>query len=157
MDVREIRMSDLDRVAAIESLSFPRPWTEKTLYQDLKRNVRSRFFVAEVEGRVVGHVGLWKRREDVHITTLAVHPDYRRRGVASGMIRYLFDRYPEADFTLEVRRSNDAARALYEGLGFRVTGRRPDYYADNGEAALVMSSHADAREEIVEHGAVGQP
>lgn len=157
MDIREIRVSDLERVAAIESLSFPRPWTERTLYRDLKRNVRSRFFVAEVGSRVVGHVGLWKRREDVHVTTLAVHPDHRRQGVATRLMRHLFERYPEEDFTLEVRRSNDGARALYEELGFRVTGRRPDYYVDNGETALVMSSHAAGRKESLDRGAVGQP
>lgn len=157
MNIREMELSDLGRVAEIESLSFERPWREETLYRDLKRNGRSRFFVVEDDRIVVGHVGLWKRRDDVHVTTLAVHPDHRRQGIASRLIAHLFERYPERDITLEVRRSNHPAQALYRNLGFRVSGRRPDYYVDNGETALVMTSRAATREEIIDRGAVGQP
>jgi ribosomal-protein-alanine N-acetyltransferase len=75
-----------------------------------------------------------------HIMNVAVDPDRRRRGIASALLTRLLDRIDDryAQFTLEVRRSNEGAVALYEAFGFRSAGLRRRYYADNGEDAVVM-------------------
>jgi len=80
------------------------------------------------------------RYDDVwHLMNVAVHPDRRRRGLATELIERLFEEAGEgARFTLEVRVSNGPAIAMYQRFGFRSAGRRRRYYHDNGEDALIM-------------------
>src|SRR5262245_66648111 len=82
-----------------------------------------------------------------HLMNIAVSPDFRRRGIASSLMRSMFDAAgPEARYTLEVRTSNDEAISMYRSFGFRAAGRRRRYYHDNGEDALIMwlDAHAPA-------------
>jgi [ribosomal protein S18]-alanine N-acetyltransferase len=83
----------------------------------------------------------WTILDEAHIILMAVHPDYRRRGFGAGMLLSLLERAHNRAMkyaTLEVRVSNEAAIALYTKLGFTSVGKRPNYYADNGEDALVL-------------------
>lgn len=102
------------------------------------------FLTAEAEGKVVGYVGLMYVLDEGYISNVAVHPDYRRRGIAQALVRALAKR-AEAKFlsfvTLEVRESNEGARALYEKCGFKIVGRRKNYYEKPTEDAILMTLH----------------
>lgn len=91
---------------------------------------------------VLGYAGFWKLGGEVHISTIAVHPDHRRRGLGELLLLHMLDRAVErgSEFvTLEVRESNRIAQRLYEKYGFRTVGRRDRYYTDNHEDALLMT------------------
>ncbi|MDQ3700362.1 MAG: ribosomal protein S18-alanine N-acetyltransferase [Chloroflexota bacterium] len=98
--------------------------------------------VAHLEGTsVVGYGGLWLMMDEAHVTSVAVHPDFRRRGIGELVMLSLFDMAVGLSarwMTLEVRVSNTGARTLYEKLGYRQAGIRPRYYTDNNEDAVVM-------------------
>lgn len=143
-------VTDIDDVAEIETKCFARPWSEGALYRDYAQNPSSHFFVAESDGSIRGHLGLWRRHDHVHITTLAVDPDRRREGIGRRLLEAVREKYPEMDLTLEVRKSNVAAQDFYHSAGFSVTGTRPDYYTDNGEDALVMSLHSTSVERVTD-------
>lgn len=90
---------------------------------------------------IVGFAGLWLMVDEAHVTTIAMHPDFRRRGLGELMLASLIDISYEIGakwVTLEVRVSNDPAQALYHKYGFREAGVRHRYYSDNQEDALIM-------------------
>lgn len=150
MNVRPLSVSDLEAVAAVEAECFSRPWSEEALYRDYAQNPSSDFYVVEGDGEILGHVGLWRRQDHVHITTLAVRPSRRREGYGRALLEAVREDYPDQDVTLEVRESNESAQAFYRSAGFDVTGLRRDYYTDNGENALVMSLHAETAEPVAD-------
>ena len=131
---------DLDEVLAIEHRSFPSAWSRYSYEREL-RNRNSHYFAARHEGAVVGYVGMWAIGTECHVTTLAVRPDRRRRGLGSRLLRHLIEfaeRRCATHVTLEVRERNDAARRLYMRFGFEERGRLPRYYGDTGENGVVM-------------------
>lgn len=94
-------------------------------------------------GEIVGFAGLWTMLDEAHITAIAVRKDYRRLGIGEGLLIAIIEfanRLKANIVTLEVRASNLVAQSLYTKYEFRVVGRRPRYYSDNGEDALLMSS-----------------
>jgi ribosomal-protein-alanine N-acetyltransferase len=98
--------------------------------------------VIEDDGEVSGHIGVRHVLGELHITTIAVRPEYRRRGHAKALIGAALAAYPRATHVhLEVRPTNGGAISLYESLGFEATGRRPRYYGD--EDALLMTLNLD--------------
>jgi ribosomal-protein-alanine N-acetyltransferase len=105
--------------------------------------------VLEVEAeqakmQVIGFAGYWFIIDEAHISTLAVHPDWRGRGMGQVLLRALLREAAwrgALSATLEVRRGNRVAQRLYERHGFAVVGRRLGYYSDNGEDALLMTTH----------------
>ena len=114
-----------------------------TLEQELRGNRLARYVVARAGERVVGFAGIWLMVDEAHITTFGVHPDWRRQGIGRQLLLNLVDlgdALRARRLTLEVRVSNDAAQALYRSFGFDVVGRRPHYYTDDGEDALVMTT-----------------
>ena len=142
-DVRPMRMSDIPAVHEIERSSFNEPWPEHALRQELTGNRLARYLVAERDGRIVGYAGVWLMVDEAHITTFGVLPDARRSGVGVRMLLAVAELGIElgaARLTLEVRPSNAPAIALYERFGFAVVGRRPRYYTDDGEDALIMTT-----------------
>lgn len=141
--VRPMRMSDIPAVHEIERTSFNEPWPEHALRQELTGNRLARYLVAERDGRIVGYAGVWMMVDDAHITTFGVHPDERRRGVGLRILLAVADLAIDLGagrLTLEVRPSNEPARRLYTRFGFIVAGRRPRYYTDDGEDALIMTT-----------------
>jgi [ribosomal protein S18]-alanine N-acetyltransferase len=134
---------DIPAVLEIERGSFSTPWPPEAFTQELSHNRMARYLVARQGGAVVGFAGIWLMVDEAHITTFAVHPDWRRQGVGRRLMDALLIVAAElgaARMTLEVRVSNLAAQALYRGHGFAIAGRRERYYTDDGEDAYVMST-----------------
>ncbi len=132
--------ADLDEVLVIERHSFPSAWSRGSYQREL-RNRTSYYFAARHEGRLVGYVGMWVVVDVAHITTLAVHPGRRRRGLGSHLLRLLITHARQrgaARVTLEVRERNLAAISMYRTFGFQETGVLRGYYGDTGENGLVM-------------------
>ena len=137
--------ADIPAVHAIERASFSVPWPDDAYRNELATNRLASYVVARADDAVVGFAGLWVMVDEAHVTTFAVDPRWRRRGVGERMLLALFDislaRHAR-EATLEVRLSNMPARRLYEKYGFRPVGIRPRYYSDNGEDALIMTTDA---------------
>jgi ribosomal-protein-alanine N-acetyltransferase len=138
-----MRLADLEEVVGIERASFPTPWSRAAFRYELTENRVARCLVARLGDRVVGYLCLWEIGHEIHITNLAVHPSFRRRGIGRRLLAPVLDDGRARGITLvvlEVRPNNAEALGLYESLGFRVIGRRKGYYFDTGEDALVMEA-----------------
>lgn len=141
VEIREMRVEDLDDVEEIEKLCFVTPWSKETLKTDITRNFCSRYAVARLDDRVVGYIGMWLVVDEAHITNLAVHPNYRHRGIGERLMKYMMRMAVNIGInrmTLEVRKSNIVAQNLYKKLGFQESGVRYGYYLDNNEDAIIM-------------------
>ena len=141
--VDRMRIDDVPAVHEIERLSFRTPWPSYAFEQELRGNRLARYVVARAGDAVVGFAGLWLMVDDAHITTFSVHPDWRHQGIGRQLLLNLVELSKTIGarrMTLEVRASNDVAQALYRSFGFDVAGRRPRYYSDDGEDALVMTT-----------------
>jgi [ribosomal protein S18]-alanine N-acetyltransferase len=134
-------MEDLPVVVELDRISFSLPWPERSFRFELTDNTASRCWVAEVDGRVVGMVVGWMLVDEMHIATIATHPDYRRHGIASKLLLHTLlkslDEGARSSF-LEVRESNVAAQEMYLKFGYEKMGRRKRYYRDNDEDAILM-------------------
>jgi ribosomal-protein-alanine N-acetyltransferase len=133
--------ADLEQVVEIEQASFPTPWSRQSFLHELMDNERAIYLVYKHMGRVWGYVGMWIILDEGHITNLAVHPVFRRRGVGNSLIRGLEEVARERGvrhLTLEVRKSNIPAQELYKKHGFVSMGIRRQYYLDNKEDAIIM-------------------
>lgn len=141
-EISPMRVEDLEKVLEIEDLSFPTPWSRNSFLYELLENERALYLVAKSPwGDVIGYIGLWVIFDEGHITNVAVHPDYRRRGVGKALMLAMVEAVKQRGvrhLTLEVRRSNLAAQDLYQKLGFVHMGVRRKYYLDNNEDALIM-------------------
>ncbi len=141
--------AELDSILAIEDASFTNPWTRDMYLAELNNEGVSFIFVARNARRhAVGFCSFWRVLDELHINNLAVLPEHRRQGVASALlVRVLAEaeRLGARRATLEVRRSNTAARALYERFGFAVTGVRQGYYTNPPEDALILWREEPAR------------
>lgn len=138
--IRRAEMPDLPALVTIEQACFAIPWSEQSLKSDLESDT-AHLWVAEQAGQVIGYIACYQGGDVAQINNLAVLPDARRRGTGRLLIEALLDWAVSVGVTavdLEVRPSNQAARSLYETCGFEVVGRRPGYYADNGEDANIM-------------------
>ena len=136
-------VSDLDQVLEIERASFPTPWTRAAFCYEIEQNKVARCTVLRGRRGIVGYLCLWEIGHEIHITNLAVHPEWRHRGMARQLLGAALIQGVARGVTLaflEVRPSNTRALALYESLGFQVIGRRNGYYFDTGEDALVMEA-----------------
>ncbi len=139
--VRRGVVTDADDIAALEVVCFADPWSKESLIYELSENPRAVYIVAEVEGHVVGYVGVWGIVDEGHITNVAVSPDYRRKNIGSLLIYHMLKATTQAGLvrhTLEVRAGNAPAQALYRKYGFEEAGIRKGYYQDNGEDAIIM-------------------
>jgi ribosomal-protein-alanine N-acetyltransferase len=134
--------SDLDAVLAIEEASFTNPWTREMYLAELEnRGVSFCFLARNADRQVVGFCSFWRVVDELHINNLAVLPQHRRGGAATALLQHVFRegaRLGAARATLEVRRSNEAARILYERFGFSVAGTRRAYYSKPVEDAIVL-------------------
>ena len=135
----------LDRLEQLERMCFSRPWSKKMLAEE-QDNQCAAFLVAvepETE-KAVGYAGLLVVADEGYITNVAVDPSCRRQGVAAQLLQ-VFDNFAKGNhlafLTLEVRPSNAAAIALYEGFGFREVGRRRNYYDLPKEDALILTKY----------------
>lgn len=133
---------DLDAVALLESECFTNPWTREMLARELKRSDVTRVYVLRLpDRRVAAFCACWVIHDELHINTIAVAHDVRRRGLATRLMEHVMRDAALAGArraTLEVRRSNEPALAVYARLGFRVTAVRPRYYTHPEEDALIL-------------------
>lgn len=152
MSVKIVPMTadHLDELEKLERICFSRPWSRKMLAEELE-NQCAAFLVAEdsVSGRVLGYAGLMVMADEGYITNVAVFPEYRRQGIAAQILQ-VFLQFAAANhlafLTLEVRPSNAAAIALYQGFGFEEVGRRKNYYDLPKEDALILTKYFETGE-----------
>ena len=135
-------LSDLDIILAIERASFVNPWTREMYLAELDNKDVSYCYVIRTPSReLVGFCSFWRVLDELHINNLAVAPAHRGAGAGAALLRAILREgsgMGARRATLEVRRSNEAARRLYERLGFSVAGVRRGYYANPVEDALVL-------------------
>jgi ribosomal-protein-alanine N-acetyltransferase len=136
-----MRRRHLRAVLKIEAQVYPRPWSLALFVSELNlRNTRA-YYVARVDGNVVGYAGLMLTGEDAHVTTIAVDPAWHRHKIGSRLLLVLAREAVERgarQLTLEVRVSNGGAQSMYRKFGFRPAGVRKNYYVETNEDALVM-------------------
>ena len=135
----------LDRLEQLERMCFSRPWSKKMLAEELDNQCAAFLVAVEPETeKAVGYAGLLVVADEGYITNVAVDPSCRRQGVAAQLLQ-VFDNFAKGNhlafLTLEVRPSNAAAIALYEGFGFREVGRRRNYYDLPKEDALILTKY----------------
>jgi ribosomal-protein-alanine N-acetyltransferase len=141
--IAPVRSSDeIDEVLSIEEASFTNPWTREMYLAELANTGVSFVYLArDAGGRPVGFCSFWRVLDELHINNLAVLPEHRGTGIGSALLtRALAEgaALGAKRATLEVRRSNEAARRLYERFGFSVAGVRHSYYSHPVEDALVL-------------------
>jgi ribosomal-protein-alanine N-acetyltransferase len=135
-----MRRHDLDDVCRIDRGCFPVPWVRSAYHTELNNRSAS-YFVARLEGKVVGYGGVWIIMDEAHITTIAVDPDYQGQKIGERILLELLQEgiaQGARRATLEVRENNRTAQNLYRKFGFREAALRAGYYTDNGENAIVM-------------------
>jgi len=141
MQISEMTREDIPSVAAIERLIFSMPWSESGFLSSLLSPDTLYLCVRTDEGQVIGYCGFLQSFDEADITNVAVHPDYRCRGIAYAMLNELMKRGRERDvhrYTLEVRVSNEQAVRLYDRLGFVSVGVRKNFYEKPREDAVIM-------------------
>jgi ribosomal-protein-alanine N-acetyltransferase len=159
--VELMRVGDVDQVMSIEDAAFPAPWPASAYRHELSQNELATYLVLRVRpaqapsgwrriigrrrqepGAVLAYGGFWAILDEAHISTIAVHPEWRGRGLGEMMLVALIDAAmlrTATQATLEVRVSNKVAQGLYDKYGFLEVGRRSRYYHDNNEDALIMT------------------
>jgi ribosomal-protein-alanine N-acetyltransferase len=145
--IRPMQVGDLEQVQAIDRLSFSLPWPPNAYRYELTENPASILWVAEAcrpdrDCKVVGMIVIWLILDEAHIATIAIHPDYRRIGIGKRLLMVALDdcqKKGARQAMLEVRAGNSGAQELYRKFGFEIVYRRPRYYKDNHEDALLMN------------------
>ena len=140
MIITEMNATHVPQVAELEKICFADPWSEKSVASELD-NKWALWFVALEEDKVIGYIGSQTSIDETDVMNVAVHPDFRRRGIAESLIIRLVDELKMRGshaLMLEVRASNAPAIALYEKLGFVQVGCRKNYYRNPKEDALIL-------------------
>jgi [ribosomal protein S18]-alanine N-acetyltransferase len=141
--LRPMEISDLASAIEVDTLCLPRPWSEAVWREELESPF-GLYLVMEEEGWISAQIGVRYLADELHVTTLAVRPERRRRGYARALLEAALGAFPEARRVhLEVRPTNEPAISLYERRGFVITGRRRHYYGD--EDALLMTLDLEGR------------
>ena len=154
LSFRPMAISDLDVIVAIEREIYPQPWSEGIFIDELSRDDRA-YLIAELDGEILGFAGLMLVQEDAHVTTLAVRPLSRQKGLGTQLMLQLvqagLDR-GSRNLTLEVRASNIGAQRLYEKFGMSAVGVRKHYYRDD-DAVIMWATdidHADYAARLID-------
>ena len=139
--IREMRREDIEAILGIEHRSFPTPWTEWMFVSHLEFRGISINLVLETREGISGYAIAWVAHDEIHLLSIAVGPEHRRLGYGRALLGEVIRRGGEQGgslVVLEVREGNDPARNFYDNMGFRVIGKRKNYYIDTGEDAFVM-------------------
>jgi ribosomal-protein-alanine N-acetyltransferase len=140
--IRRMTEQDLDEILAIEQASYKTPWSRRAFESEIRAPHAYPLVLGQAAPTsVVGYICSWRTLDECHILNVAIHPSFRRMGLASQMIDHLLDTTQKGGVThyfLEVRVSNEGAISLYRKYDFKVCGVRRKYYVDTGEDALIM-------------------
>ncbi len=131
---------DFEKMYEIELTSYMEPWPKEMFVMDYLFNGKSEYYTAKWMKRVVGFIALWNEGEKLHIVNIAVHPEYRKKGVGSKLIEFavkLAKKNSKKEIYLEVRKSNEIAQKLYKKFGFDRSKELERYY-NNGENGYIM-------------------
>lgn len=137
----EMQPKHIESLELLEQICFSSPWSFDALVSELS-NPLAVFRVAEIGSEIAGYAGMQHVLDEGYICNIAVHPQFRRQGVAADLIDALCEYAKENDMsiiTLEVRKSNIAAQKLYEKFNFEVKGERKNFYSNPQEDALIMT------------------
>jgi [ribosomal protein S18]-alanine N-acetyltransferase len=149
VELRSLRVQDLDAVEVLERVSYPTPWSRAMFAAELQKPSSLALGAYGESGELVGYAIVSRYVDAWHLMNIAVVPEFRRRGIARSLLERLFE-VTAADlrrgYTLEVRVSNADAIRLYERLGFEARGIRRGYYTDNREDALIMWREPNSNE-----------
>lgn len=140
MVIRKMTLQDAPAIAQLEIACFSDPWSEKSIASEVE-NPLSYWLVADDNGTIAGYVGSQSVLDAADMMNLAVAPAYRRKGVAQALVNALVEHLQSKQviaLLLEVRVSNEPAIALYGKMGFEQVGRRPRYYHNPREDALIL-------------------
>ena len=144
--IRRMTEEDLEEILAIEQASYRTPWSRRAFEGEIRAPQAHPLVLGQSDPPfVIGYVCSWRTMDECHILNVAVHPSFRRMGIASQMIDHLLEKCRAEGilhYFLEVRVSNEGAISLYKKYGFKVCGVRRRYYADTGEDALIMQRRA---------------
>ncbi len=162
LEIVPMRAEDLDEVMQIERLCFPSPWSRAFFGQQQRSPAFENFLARGEDGgskRILGYVCLLPIRREVHILNVAIHPQFRRKGVATRLINFSLDHCLARgirEAVLEVRRSNHQAQEMYKKLGFGKVGIERAYYSDNREDAIKMCREVDPRPKFIADAMLGK-
>ena len=140
--IQHMQKSDVDNVINIEEKAYgEHHWSKESFLNELSNDLARYYAAFDINGNLLGYAGCWQILEEVHITNIAVSPDFRRQKIGERLLRQIIDdcyKNKAKYITLEVRVSNNAAIKLYEKYGFKSLGTRKGYYQNNNEDALIM-------------------
>ena len=154
LTLRKLEIGDLYAIERIEQASYPTPWSRSMFASEIAKTSSLSLGAVSETGELVGYLIISRYVDAWHVMNIAVSPEHRREGIASAMLRHLFDMTREdaqRGYTLEVRVSNKGAIKLYERFGFRSQGLRRGYYTDNREDALIMWRDAATSDSAERH------
>jgi ribosomal-protein-alanine N-acetyltransferase len=140
IEIQQMHESHVAQIAELEKVCFCAPWSENSIRYELT-NPLSLWLVAVENGQLLGYVGSQSVMDEADMMNVAVAPECRRKGIARELVEALVAALAQRHvhcLTLEVRASNEPAKALYEALGFEQVGRRPNYYRNPKEDALIL-------------------
>lgn len=139
--IRAMKASDAAAIAELEKRCFSDPWSERSIAAELENPLSLWLVAADSEDRILGYIGSQSVVPEADVMNLAVAPEARRQKIAFGLLRALSEQLYQCgvrSLFLEVRVSNEPALALYRGTGFEAVGRRPKYYVNPTEDALIL-------------------
>ncbi len=140
IEIREALLTDVDDIAFIEEECFSTPWSRKSLAESIS-HTPWHFLVAVSGDKIVGYGGVYLILDEGQISNIAVLSSYRAKGIGHAILNGIIELCSQkgcARITLELRKSNEVARALYEKCGFSVVGERPRFYSNPTEDAILM-------------------
>ena len=142
IDYKLMDSSHIKGIYELSKICFSIPWSLDSISNEVE-NPLAKYVIAQdlSTDQIIGYAGVWIVAGEGDITNIAVNPSYRKQGIASNILKKLFEVCKEnncSDITLEVRVSNIPAQNLYKKFNFKEEGIRKKYYSDNGEDAMIM-------------------
>ncbi len=137
--IREAKQNDIIKILEIEMISFRKPWSKKHFVNELNNIEVSLNYVHMYKNQVIGYIFGWHIKNEYHLNNIAVHKNYRCKGIAKGLIFHLINELIKLQVNmifLEVNENNTSAKNLYESLGFDSVGIRKKYYNNKQDAIL---------------------
>lgn len=140
-EIRRMTLEDVDDVYEIEKAEFVVPWTKDSFIKEMTTNSLAVYYVAVVDGKICGYVGMWHVVTEAHIINVCVAKEYQRKGIGRMLVQKMVDESVEREvmgMTLECSTVNEKAINLYKSFGFEIEGTRKEYYEVTKEDCYIM-------------------